>query len=159
MEARRLPDKRRLCQRQSAIRWRSPGTRRPGGQAAHRIRAVDRHRRDLHQSPSPSAPARHTATPRLGSTMRAALMSPGSSADDGAARLLARHISRKPARPDPCSCVAEGTRKDRLGYPRILRAGNDVWVVLGIQPSESPDRPPEIRDGGTGFSLWFLWGR
>ncbi len=46
---------------------------------------------------------------------------------DGKARLLARHISET-GMPGPVLEVAVGTRKD-LGYPRILRAGNDVWIA------------------------------
>jgi hypothetical protein len=46
---------------------------------------------------------------------------------DGKARLLARRISET-GTPGPVLQVAEGTRKD-LGYPRILRAGNDVWIA------------------------------
>jgi hypothetical protein len=46
---------------------------------------------------------------------------------DGKARLLARRISET-GTPGPVLQVAEGIRKD-LGYPRILRAGNDVWIA------------------------------
>lgn len=38
-----------------------------------------------------------------------------------------RHISETGVA-GPVIQVAEGTRKD-LGYPRILRAGNDVWIA------------------------------
>ncbi len=46
---------------------------------------------------------------------------------DGKARLLVRRISET-GTPGPVLQVVEGTRKD-LGYPRILRAGNDVWIA------------------------------
>ena len=45
----------------------------------------------------------------------------------GNARVLARHISET-GMPGPVVQVADGTRKD-LGYPRLLRAGNDLWVA------------------------------
>jgi hypothetical protein len=45
----------------------------------------------------------------------------------GNARVLARHISETGV-PGPVVQVADGTRKD-LGYPRLLRAGNDLWVA------------------------------
>lgn len=49
----------------------------------------------------------------------------------GNARVLARHISDAGVA-GPVVEVAQGTRKD-LGYPRILRAGNDVWIAWNGQ--------------------------
>lgn len=46
---------------------------------------------------------------------------------NGSARLLVRHVSETGV-PGPVAQVATGTRKD-LGYPHILRAGNDVWIA------------------------------
>jgi len=45
----------------------------------------------------------------------------------GNARVLVRHISETGV-PGPVTQVAEGTRKD-LGYPRLVRAGNDIWIA------------------------------
>lgn len=45
----------------------------------------------------------------------------------GSARLLVRHISASGSA-GPVTQVATGTRKD-LGYPRLLRAGNDLWIA------------------------------
>lgn len=45
----------------------------------------------------------------------------------GSARVLVRRISETGAL-GPVAQVAVGTRKD-LGYPRLLRAGNDVWIA------------------------------
>ncbi len=45
----------------------------------------------------------------------------------GNARVLVRHISETGV-PGPVVQVADGTRKD-LGYPKLLRAGNDLWVA------------------------------
>jgi hypothetical protein len=47
-------------------------------------------------------------------------------AGDGA-RVLARHVSADGAA-GPVAQVAAGTRKT-LGYPRILRAGNETWIA------------------------------
>lgn len=46
---------------------------------------------------------------------------------NGSARLLVRHVSAAGAL-GPVVQVATGTRKD-LGYPHILRTGNDVWIA------------------------------
>jgi len=46
---------------------------------------------------------------------------------DKGARLLVRYVSSAGVL-GPVAQVAEGTRKD-LGYPRLERAGNDVWIA------------------------------
>jgi hypothetical protein len=46
---------------------------------------------------------------------------------DKGARLLVRYVSSAGV-PGPVAQVAEGTRKD-LGYPRLARSGNDVWIA------------------------------
>jgi hypothetical protein len=46
---------------------------------------------------------------------------------DNGARLLVRYVSSAGV-PGPVTQVAEGTRKD-LGYPRLARSGNDVWIA------------------------------
>jgi hypothetical protein len=49
---------------------------------------------------------------------------------DGA-RVLARHISADGV-PGPVAQVAAGTRKN-LGYPRIVRAGNETWIAWNTE--------------------------
>jgi hypothetical protein len=46
---------------------------------------------------------------------------------DKGARLLVRYVSSAGV-PGPVTQVADGTRKD-LGYPRLARAGNDIWIA------------------------------